>query len=50
MVFVGGCCWARPVFTAVLPALVIWFATLTAAYRFRLLDRIRGLDRLPPAG
>ena len=38
---------ARPVFTTVLPALVVWFATLTAAYRFRVLDRVLGLDRLP---
>ena len=38
---------ALPVFTAVLPALAIWFALLTAAYRFRVLDRILGLDRLP---
>jgi len=32
-----------PVFTLVLPALVLWFATMTAAYRYRLLDRILGL-------
>ena len=38
---------ARPVFTTVLPALVLWFAALTAAYRFRLLDRVLGLDQLP---
>jgi cation-transporting ATPase E len=38
---------ARPVFTTVLPALVLWFATLTAAFRLRLLDRILGLDALP---
>ncbi len=38
---------APPVFTTVLPALVLWFATLTAVYRLRLLDRILGLDQLP---
>jgi cation-transporting ATPase E len=38
---------ARPVFTTVLPALVLWFAALTAAYRFRVLDRVLGVDRLP---
>ncbi len=40
---------APPVFVAVLPALVLWFATLSAAYRFRLLDRVLGLDELPGA-
>jgi cation-transporting P-type ATPase E len=25
---------------------VLWFAALSAAYRFRLLDRILGLDQL----
>ena len=38
---------APPVFTAVLPALVLWFGVLTAAFRFRLLDRVLGLDELP---
>jgi cation-transporting P-type ATPase E len=38
---------AAPVFRAVLPALLLWFATLTAVYRLRLLDRILGLDQLP---
>jgi cation-transporting ATPase E len=33
---------AAPVFAAVLPALVLWFAVLSAAYRFRLLDRVLG--------
>jgi cation-transporting P-type ATPase E len=33
----------------VTPALVLWFAALTAAYRFRLLDRILGLGQLPRA-
>jgi cation-transporting ATPase E len=40
---------APPVFNTVLPALVLWFAALTAAYRFRLLDRVLGLDELPGA-
>jgi cation-transporting P-type ATPase E len=31
----------------VTPALVLWFAALTATYRFRLMDRILGLDQLP---
>jgi cation-transporting P-type ATPase E len=30
----------------VLPALVLWFAALSAAYRFRLLDRTLGLHDL----
>ena len=34
---------AIPVFRAVLIALVLWFATLSAAFRFRVLDRILGL-------
>jgi cation-transporting ATPase E len=38
---------ARPVFTTVLPALALWFLALSAAYRFRLLDRILGLSELP---
>jgi cation-transporting P-type ATPase E len=41
---------AQPVFDTVLPALVIWFIVLTAAYRFRLLDRILGLGDLPGNG
>jgi cation-transporting P-type ATPase E len=40
---------ADPVFRTVLPALVLWFALLTAAYRFRLLERALGLQRLPAA-
>ena len=40
---------ALPVFTAVLPALLVWFVLLSAAYRFRVLDRVLGLDALPPA-
>jgi cation-transporting ATPase E len=39
---------APAVFNTVLPALVLWFVALTAAYRFRLLDRVLGLDELPP--
>ena len=38
---------AHPVFDALLPALALWFGALTAAYRFRLLDRLLGLDDLP---
>ena len=41
---------AEPVFQTVLPALVLWFLVLTAAYRFRLLDRALGLDLLAEAG
>ncbi|RBY94800.1 haloacid dehalogenase [Blastococcus sp. TBT05-19] len=37
---------ADPVFRTVLPALLVWFALLTAAYRFRVLDRALGLARL----
>ncbi|GAA3247526.1 HAD-IC family P-type ATPase [Pseudonocardia petroleophila] len=38
---------ARPVFTTVLPALLTWFVVLSLAYRFRVLDRLLGLDALP---
>jgi cation-transporting ATPase E len=38
---------ASPVFTSVLPTLVVWFLVLTAMFRFRVLDRILGLQ---PAG
>ncbi len=42
---------AEPVFGTVLPALVLWFALLTAAYRLRLLERALGLTGpLSPAG
>ncbi|MGR7027361.1 HAD-IC family P-type ATPase [Geodermatophilus sp. URMC 62] len=34
---------AHPVFSTVLPALVVWFVLLSAAYRFRLLERALGL-------
>jgi cation-transporting ATPase E len=37
------------VFTTVLPALVLWFVALSAAYRFRVLDRMLGIDQLPGA-
>ena len=39
-----------PVFRTVLPALVLWFAALTAAYRYRLLDRALGLQELAAVG
>jgi cation-transporting P-type ATPase E len=35
------------VFFTVLPALVLWFVLLSAAYRFRLLDRALGLAQQP---
>jgi cation-transporting P-type ATPase E len=35
------------VVTIVLAALAPWFVALSAAYRFRLLDRVLGLDALP---
>jgi cation-transporting ATPase E len=38
---------AWPVYTAVLPALAVWFVALSAAYRLRLLDRVLGLQNLP---
>ena len=38
---------AKPVFFTVLPALLIWFTALSAAYRFRLLDRVLG-STAPP--
>ncbi|HYO36577.1 MAG TPA: HAD-IC family P-type ATPase [Geodermatophilus sp.] len=42
---------ADPVFQTVLPALVLWFALLTAAYRLRLLERALGLTGpLSPQG
>jgi cation-transporting ATPase E len=37
---------ARPVYTAVLPTLVVWFLALSAAYRLRLLDGVLGLPTL----
>ena len=41
---------AEPVFLTVVPALVLWFAALTAAYRYRLLDRALGLRELAAVG
>jgi cation-transporting ATPase E len=41
---------ASPVFTAVLPALLLWFLTLSAVLRFRLLDRILAVGELPGRG
>ncbi len=38
---------AEPVFEIVLPGLALWFVVLYATYRFALLDKILGLDRLP---
>jgi cation-transporting P-type ATPase E len=37
---------ADPVFETVLPGLVLWFLLLSAAYRFRVLDRLLGLGRV----
>ncbi|MGY1835084.1 HAD-IC family P-type ATPase [Blastococcus sp. SYSU DS0510] len=37
---------ADPVFFTVLPALLVWFAVLSAAYRFRVLERTLGLARV----
>ncbi len=36
-----------PVYAIVLPGLVLWFITLSAAYRYQLLDRLLGLADLP---
>ncbi|MGY1813790.1 HAD-IC family P-type ATPase [Blastococcus sp. SYSU D00820] len=38
---------AAPVFDTVLPALALWFVMLSLAFRYRLLERVLGLDRLP---
>jgi cation-transporting P-type ATPase E len=35
------------VFSTVLPALVLWFVTLSLTFRYRLLDRMLGLAALP---
>ncbi len=35
------------VFAAVLPATALWFVILSAAYRFRVLERVLGLGSLP---
>jgi cation-transporting ATPase E len=37
-------------FETVLPALIIWFAALSAAYRSQLLERVLGLKRLTGHG
>jgi cation-transporting ATPase E len=37
---------APPVYTAVLPMLLLWFVVLSAAYRLRLLDRVLGLQQV----
>jgi cation-transporting ATPase E len=41
---------ADPVFRTVLPALILWFVLLSAAYRFRVLDRALGLGKLTAQG
>ncbi|MGY2084920.1 HAD-IC family P-type ATPase [Blastococcus sp. SYSU DS0539] len=41
---------AGPVFRTVLPALVVWFLVLTAAYRVRVLERALGFAPLTAAG
>ncbi|MGY1801145.1 HAD-IC family P-type ATPase [Blastococcus sp. SYSU D00868] len=41
---------AEPVFQTVLPALVVWFGLLSAAYRFRVLERLLGIAQLPAEG
>lgn len=38
---------ARPVLLVVLPVLVCWFALMWVVLRFRLMDRMLGIDRLP---
>ncbi|OLL72208.1 Cation-transporting ATPase, E1-E2 family [Pseudonocardia sp. Ae168_Ps1] len=38
---------ARPVFSVVVPSLLTWFVLLWLAFRYRALDRILGIDRLP---
>ncbi|MDI6102555.1 HAD-IC family P-type ATPase [Actinoplanes sp. NEAU-A12] len=35
---------SKPVFLVVLPALILWYGTLTLVFRFRLFDRLLGLD------
>ncbi|MCW2531789.1 MAG: Cation-transporting ATPase [Blastococcus sp.] len=40
---------APPVYNTVLPVLAIWFLALGAAYRFRVLDHLLGLEDLPKA-
>ena len=36
---------SQPMFTLVLPALVLWFAVLSAVFRYRLLERALGVLR-----
>ena len=38
---------ARPIWTTVVPGLVLWFLALTAVLRWRVMDRVLGLDNLP---
>ena len=38
---------ADPVFRTVVPALAVWFVLLSAAYRFRVLERLLGLSPSP---
>jgi cation-transporting P-type ATPase E len=38
---------ARPIWTTVVPGLVVWFLALSAVLRWRVMDRILGLDDLP---
>ncbi|GAA0481866.1 cation transporter E1-E2 family ATPase [Paractinoplanes deccanensis] len=38
---------AEPTFEVVFPMLGLWFVTLSVAYRFRVMDRVLGLDKLP---
>ena len=38
---------AGPIWTTVVPGLVLWFLALSAVFRWRLMDRILGLDTLP---
>ncbi|MEV4344756.1 HAD-IC family P-type ATPase [Actinoplanes sp. NPDC049596] len=38
---------AEPTFEVVFPMLGLWFVTLSCFYRFRVLDRVLGLDNLP---
>jgi cation-transporting ATPase E len=35
---------SKPVFFVVLPALILWYLTLTVVFRLRLFDRLLGLD------
>src|SRR3954451_6098892 len=41
---------ADPVFVTVIPTLIVWFLLLSAAFRFRLLERALGLRDLPREG